>query len=824
MTNHWVDLKNADYILIIGSNCAENHPASMTWIHKAQNERGAKLIVVDPRFTRSASQADIFAQIRPGTDIAFFGGMIKYILDNELYHKDYVVHYTNAATLVNPDYKGPDELDGLFSGYDPEKRRYDRSTWTYQTDQDGKPLRDETLQDPHCVFQIMKRHYARYDLDTVSGVTGIPKDLLEKIYKTYAESGQPGKAGTILYAMGQTQHTVGSQNVRILAIVQLLLGNIGIPGGGVNALRGESNVQGSTDMGVLAHILPGYLPVPTEADVDLKTYIENKTKPGGAWSGGYWTNGPKFITSLLRAWWGPYAVQRTDFAYQYLPKVDSAANYYWIALFEAMYAGKIKGLWIMGQNPAVGGPNARFEREALKKLEWMVVQEIFDTETTSFWRAPGEDPSQIQTEVFVLPAADAMEKAGSIVTSGRLIQWRDKVAEAPGEAKPDHQIINLIALKLKELYAADPGPFPQPILHLVWDYGKELDIEKVAREINGYAVKDVKDAQGNVLAKKDATLTTFAHLQADGSTACGAWIYTGYFSLQPDGFGNMLPAAKRRNSVYDPGGWGNYPYWGWAWPANRRIIYNRCSADPDGKPWSEDRKYIWWDEAQKKWVGYDVPDFVVTKAPTDPGGRDPFIMRTDGKGGLFAAMNEGPLPEHYEPVESPVKNVFSSQQINPVVKVWKTDEGKDIGDNYGSPDQFPIIATTYRVVEHWQAGGMSRWLDWLVEAQPEMFVEMSQELAAEKGIKSGDKVKVRSARGEIEAVAIVTARIKPLQVNGKTLHVVGMPWHWGWKGLTYDVGVTDMVQSTANFLTPHVGDGNTMIPEYKAFLVDVEKA
>ena len=596
MTNHWVDLKNADYILIIGSNAAENHPASMTWIHKAMNERGAKLIVVDPRFNRTASQADIFAQIRPGTDIAFFGGMIKYILDNELYHKDYVVHYTNASFLIHPDYKGPDELDGLFSGYDPEKRRYDRSTWTYQTDADGKPLRNETLQHPQCVFQIMKRHYARYDLDTVSSVTGIPKDLLEKIYKTYAESGQVGKAGTILYAMGQTQHTVGSQNVRALAIVQLLLGNVGIPGGGVNALRGESNVQGSTDMAVLAHILPGYLPIPTTADVDLKTYIERKTKPGGPWSGGYWTNGPKFLISLLKAWWGDHATQHNDFAYDYLPKPDSPINHSWIPLFEAMYAGKIKGLWIMGMNPAVCGANARFEREALKKLEWMVVQEIFDTETTSFWRAPGEDPSKIQTEVFVLPAADAMEKAGSVVTSGRTIQWREKVAEPPGEAKPDHQIINLIALKLKELYAADPGPFPDPILHLNWDYGQELDIEKVAREINGYAVKDVKDAEGNILAKAGSILTTFGHLRDDGSTACGAWIYTGYFAPAPDGFGNMLPAAKRRNSVYDPGGLGIYPYWGFSWPANRRILYNRCSADPNGKPWSKDKALIWWDE------------------------------------------------------------------------------------------------------------------------------------------------------------------------------------------------------------------------------------
>ena len=838
MTNHWVDLKNADYILVIGSNCAENHPASMIWIHKAMDERNAKLIVVDPRFTRTASQADVYAPIRSGTDIAFFGGLMKYVMDNELYHKDYVVHYTNAATLINPKFKGPADLDGLFSGFVDDDGdgfgKYDQSTWAYQADADGNPRRDETLQDPNCVFQIMKRHYARYDLDTVSKITGCPRDKLELVYKTYAESGAPDKTGTILYAMGQTQHTVGSQNVLAIAIVQLLLGNIGRPGGGVNALRGESNVQGSTDMGLLAHNLPGYLGTPTASKhPTLKDYLEKETPKTS-----YWTNKPKFFNSLLKAWWGNYATADNDFAYNYLPKVENAANHYWIPLFEAMYAGTVKGLWIMGQNPAVSGPNVRFEREALKKLNWMVVQEIFDTETTSFWRAPGEHPADIQTEVFVLPAADAMEKTGSIVTSGRLIQWRPKVAEAPGEALPDHQILNLIALKLKELYQAAPGPFPDPILHLNWDYGAELDIEKVAQEINGYAVEEVKDKDGNVLAKKGEILKSFGVLQADGTTACGCWIYTGYFALADDGTGVQMPATKWRGQK-DPGGLGNYPYWAFAWPANRRIVYNRCSADPDGNPWAEDKKLIWWDPKADsglkdaagkpilgKWGGYDVPDFVATKAPTAAGGKDPFIMRTDGKGGLFAPLNEGPLPEHYEPVESPVaQNLLSSRMYNPVIKIWKTNEGQDIGDNWGTPDKFPIVATTYRVCEHWQAGGMSRWLEWLVETHPETFVEMSKELAAEKGIQNGDVVKIRSARGEIEAVAIVTARFKPFTVNGRTVHQVGMPWHWGWKGLTYDKGEgKQYVQGCANELTPHVGDGNTTIPEYKAFLVDLEKA
>ncbi len=835
MTNHWVDLKNADYFLVIGSNCAENHPASMTWIHDAMDNRGAKLIVVDPRFTRTATQADIYIPVRSGTDLAFYGGFYKYILENELYHHDYVLHFTNAASLIHPDYQGPDELDGLFSGFDDEGNKYDRTTWNYQTDANGNILRDETMQDPMCVLQIMRRHYARYDLDTVSSITGCPKDKLELVYSTYAESGAPEKTGSILYAMGQTQHTVGSQNVRAMAILQLLLGNMGRPGGGVNALRGESNVQGSTDQAVLAHLIPGYMAIPNAvAHPTFDDYITKETPATG-----YWTNKPKFFVSLLKAWYGEHATEDNDFAYDYLPKPQSPANHYWIALFEAMYAGTIKGAWLLGQNPAVGGPNSLLEREALKKLEWLVVQELFDTETVSFWRAPGENPADIQTEVFCLPAADAMEKEGCIVTSGRLLQWRTKVAEPPGEALPDHDIINLLALKLKELYAADPGPFPDPILDMAWDYGTPVDAGLIARELNGYYTRNVVNDSGVVTGKQGDLLPMFSALTANGATACGCWVYGGYYYPADDGMGNVMPATKRRNNTFDPGGLGNYPKWAYSWPANRRIVYNRCSADADGNPWCEDKKLIWWDATADsgtkdadgnpilgKWVGYDVPDFVPTKAPTAAGGRDPFIMQTDGKGRLFAAMNEGPLPEHYEPAESPVSNQLSSVQVNPVVKIWRTDEGQEIGDNWGTVDQYPIVATTYRVCEHWQAGGMSRWLPWLVEAHPEMFVELSQELATEKGIANGDVVNIRSARGEIQAVAIVTARFKPFTVNGSTVHEIGMPWHWGWKGLTYDKAEEGQtyIQGTANVLTPHVGDGNTTIPEYKAFLVDIEKA
>jgi formate dehydrogenase major subunit len=830
MTNHWIDLKNSDVIMINGSNAAENHPASMTWINRARDDRGAKLIVVDPRITRSAAKADIYAPIRSGTDIAFYGGLMKYILDNNLYHEEYVVNFTNSATLINPDFQDTEDLDGLFSGFADGGDgfgTYNRSTWSYQTDADGNILRDETLQDPSCVFQLLKRHFSRYDLDIVSAITGCPTDKLQEVYDAYAASGQPDKTGSILYAMGQTQHTVGSQNVRCMAMVQLLLGNIGRPGGGVNALRGESNVQGSTDMAVLAHIIPAYMATPTAGKhPDLATYLEVETPATS-----YWSNKPKFLISLLKAWWGDHATAENDFAYDYMGKVESAANHYWIPLFEAMHAGTIKGCWIMGQNPAVGGPNARFEKQAMEKLEWMVIQEIFQTETVAFWKEPGKDPASIQTEVFVLPAADAMEKEGSIVTSGRLIQWRPQVAEPPGEALPDHDILNLVGLKLKELYEQDPGPFADPIKYLTWDYGggpvhdvigEMVDIEKVAIEINGYATQDVVDADGNVVLKNGEVLNTFGKLLADGSTACGNWLYVGYYYPMSDGEGNTLPASKRRGQK-DPGGLGIYPYYAYSWPVNRRIIYNRCSADSQGNSWPDDRPLIWWDAAQGKWTGYDVPDFAATKAPGDPGFNDPFIMKTDGKGWLFGALNEGPFPTHYEPVETPTENaLYPNQKVNPAIKVWRTNEGQEIGDSWADPNQFPIVATTYRIVEHWQAGGMSRWLEWLAEAQPQMFVELSEQLAEEKGIKNGEMARIKSARGSIEAVAIVTKRFQPMLVNGKTVHQVGMPWHFGWGG----GGPLEALAKgdSANDLTPHVGDANTTIPEYKAFLVDIEKA
>ena len=844
MTNDWVDVKNSDCVLVIGANPAENHPASMAWVNAARDRQGAKLIVVDPRFTRTAATSDLYCHLRSGTDIVFLGALINYTIENRLYNEEYVEYYTNALTLIQPEFEGPAELDGLFSGYDAEARGYDTASWQYQTEEQVFSVtetdpgtgverqvekavkvvkRATSLDDPNCVFAHLKSHYARYTPEMVERVCGTPKDKFLQVAEVFCATGAPDKSGTIFYAMGQTQHTVGTQNVRSIAMLQLLLGNIGLPGGGVNALRGESNVQGSTDMALLFDILPGYLGAPRDADADFAAYSERFDKTS------YWVNGPRFLVSMLKAWFGDAATGDNEYAYHHLPKISG--NYSWISLFEALYEGTIKGMVCMGQNPAVCGPNARMERKALANLDWLVVMELFETETATFWKAPGVDPADVQTEVFVLPAVDAIEKAGSIVTSGRRMQWRPKVAASPGEAREDIHIIDGLFKALKDVYAGSSDARDRPILDLVWDYGDPPDVELVAREINGYALEDVKDASGEVLVKKGEVIPGFATIAkaADpGAIACGNWLYSGYFALADDGSGAMMPAVKRRGQT-DPGAMGFFPYWGFTWPANRRVLYNRASARPDGTPWAENKKVIWWDEGAGEWTGYDVPDFSATKPPdaeADPAGTglaaqsgtDPFIMKSDGKGWLFApsGVRDGPLPEHYEPLESPVENAMSSVQNNPVITLYSTDSDQEIGDRVGTADQFPIVCTTYRVCEQWQAGAMSRNLPWLAEVQPDMFVEIGEELAQEKGIKNGDEVIVSSARGEIRAVALVTRRWRPMNVNGGTVHEIGMVWHFGWQGLvTGDI---------ANDLTPHVGDANTRIPEYKAFLVDLRKA
>jgi formate dehydrogenase major subunit len=830
MTNHFIDFKNADVILVMGSNPASNHPVSMKWILKAMEDRGAKLIVVDPRFTQTASKAHVYAPMRSGTDIPFLGGMIKYILDNNLYFREYVVKYTNAPFLVNPDFKGPGELNGLFSGYDEKTRKYDKKSWSFQMDENGIPKKDLTLKDPHCVYQLLKKHYSRYTIDKVSSITGTPKDTLEEVYKLYASTGKPNRVGTELYAMGWTQHTIGTQNIRTMTIIQLLLGNMGMAGGGINALRGESNVQGSTDQGLLFNTLTGYLATPSGSLVDLKSYIEKYTpKTKEPKSVNWWSNRAKYITSYLKAIYGGRATTDNDFGYAWLPKLDEGMNASWLNLFDQMLKEKFEGFFAWGQNPACSSANSNKTRQALAKLKWMVNVNLFDNETGSFWKGPGMNPKDIQTEVFMLPCASSVEKEGSLANSGRWVQWRYKALDPIGQSKPDADIANELYYRVKTLYQKEGGKFPAPILNLTWNYGEkdaqgkihEVNVHNVAKEINGYYLEDVYDKTATppkLLGKKGELCATFVHLQADGTTSCGNWIYCQSYTQKEGKIINMM-ARRGKN---DPTGLGLYPEWSWAWPVNRRIIYNRASVDPNGKPWDPKRAVIKWDAVKEDpvskkpgvWVG-DIPDGPAPPMATEKG-KLPFIMMATGVGGLFGpGLADGPFPEHYEALECPLEeNMLSKQRINPTIKLFG-----DKADAFFSCDmRYPFVATTYRVSEHWQTGVMTRHEPWLLEMQPQMFVEMSEELAKEKSIKNGEKVMVKSGRGELWAIAIVTSRFKPFKIGGSTVHQVGLPWHFGWQ---YPVDGSG--GDSANLLTPTVGDANTMIPESKAFMVNVVK-
>jgi len=830
MTNHWIDLKNADVILVMGSNIAENHPIAMKWVMRAR-EKGAKLIVVDPRVTRTAAKADLYAPLRSGTDIAFLGGMIKYILDNNLYFRDYVVNYTNAAYLVNPDFRMPGQLNGIFSGYDEKTRKYDKKTWSFQLDDKGLPKKDVTLKDPNCVFQLLKKHYSRYTADKVSDITGTPKDKLLKVYKIYGSTGKPDRVGTECYAMGWTQHTVGTQNIKAMTIIQLLLGNIGMAGGGVNALRGESNVQGSTDHGLLFHILPGYLPVPSATWVDLKEYNEiNTPKTKDPKSVNWWGNRPKYFASYLKAIYGNSATKENDFGYNWLPKLDVGMNASWLMLFDQMSKGMFEGFFAWGQNPACSGANSNKTRRAMGKLKWMVNVNLFDNETASFWRGPGMNPKDIQTEVFMLPCTSSVEKEGSISNSGRWAQWRYKAIEPVGQSKPDGEIIHELYKRVKKLYQAKGGKFPAPITNLTWNYkskGKEFDTHLVAREINGYYLEDIFDAKDATkqLGKKSELCTNFVTLQADGNTSCGNWIYSGSYTQKE---GKIINMMARRGKA-DPTGLGMFPEWSWCWPLNRRIIYNRASVNPAGQPWDPKRAVITWNpdkldpKTQKTAPGWDgdVPDGPAPPMADEKAGKYPFIMRADGMGAIFGpGLADGPFPEHYEALECPLQeNLMSKQKINPAVKLFQDGKGGSPEDVFFSCDmRYPYVATTYRMTEHWQTGVLTRHLPWLLEAAPQLFVEMSEELAAEKGIKGGEYVKVKSGRGEVKAVAVVTKRFKPFKIAGSTIHQVGLPNHFGWQ-FPEDGSGGDAV----NLLTPTIGDANTMIPETKAFMVNVEK-
>jgi formate dehydrogenase major subunit len=808
MTNHWIDIRNADVILIMGSNAAENHPISFKYVGEAR-KNGATLIHVDPRFTRTSSKADIYAALRSGTDIAFLGGMIKYILDNNLYHKEYLVNYTNAPFIVGKAYGFK---DGLFSGYDAKTHSYDKSKWAFDTDDKGIPKRDPSLKNPRCVLNLLKKHFDRYTLKKVSQTTGTPESLLLEVYKTYGATGKPGKAATIMYAMGWTQHTVGVQNIRTMSIIQLLLGNIGVAGGGVNALRGESNVQGSTDHCLLFHILPGYLPMPPASVGSLAAYNEKFTpKSNDPRSANWWQNRPKYITSLLKAFFDDKATAENDFGYGWLPKIDDGKPYSWLDIFDAMYNDKIKGFFAWGQNPACSGANANKTRKALANLDWMVNVNLFDNETGSFWHGPGMKPSEIKTEVFMLPACVSVEKEGSITNSGRWMQWRYPGPKPLGDCRSDGDIIMELGLKVKALYAKQ-GTFAEPITHLKWDYltdGK-YDPHKVAKQVNGYWLTD--KTIGDKTYKAGSLVASFALLQADGSTSAGNWLYTASYTDK----GNM---AARRSAEDAVNQIGLYPSFAWCWPVNRRIIYNRASCDPKGQPYNAKRWVIKWDGETKKWAG-DVPDGGWPPLQNPDGsqradGKYAFIMIKEGHAQIYGpGLKDGPFPEHYEPLECPVeKNQFSKQRMNPTAPVYGTE-----ADAFATCDpRFPYVCTTYRVTEHWQTGLMTRPQPWLLELQPQMFVEMSEELAKLRGIKNGERVKVSSARGSVECTAIVTKRFKPFKIAGAVVHQVGIPWHFGWR---WPVSGTE---ESANLLTPSTGDPNTRIPESKAFMVHVAK-
>jgi formate dehydrogenase major subunit len=873
-TTFSTDMQHADSILIMGSNMAECHPVAFRWVIKAKTRPNNPCTVIhaDPRFTRTSAMADLYAPVRAGSDIVFLGALIHHVLQEhdrilakkpeertarERFFHDYLVHYTNAATLITEDYRDPEDADGLFSGFQADGRSYDATKWRYDTEPDGqrqpkpeegrghsfaedvgklvgsRPREDRTLQNPHCVYQILKKHFQRYTPDMVQDVCGTPPETFARVADALLRNAGPDRSGAICYAVGWTQHTTGVQMIRAAGILQLLLGNMGRPGGGILALRGHATIQGSTDIATLYNIHPGYLNTPSalRKHDNLRDYIKTETSPTS-----YWAFFPRFIVSQLKAWFGDAATAANDYAYDFLPR--NIGDHSHMPMFTYMagdnpkFEGRMEGFFALGQNPAVGGQNASYQRKALANLKWLVVRDFFETETASFWKDSPEvksgqlDPARIQTEVFFLPAAAVAEMDGSFTNTQRLVQWHEKAVDPTGDCRSDIWFTFHLGRRLKELYRDSKEPRDRPIQALVWDYldpelNKHWDIKDepsadlVLQEINGYDWKTKR------------ILDSFAELKDDGSTACGAWIYTGVYAKGKN------QAARRKSDD-----WTSLE-WGFSWPANRRIMYNRCSADPQGNPWPKEARlarehprnpafkgYVYWDAAKKSWVGYDVPDFVLAKAPGTPAkphgvgldyhdGASPFIMKADGKGWLFVpnGLVDGPLPTHYEPYESPVKNVvYPKQQSNPVTLLFNVP-----GNPYAPPasPQYPHVLSTYRLTEHHLSGSMSRWLPWLVELQPELFCEISPEHAAELGVQSTDWVVISTPRTSIKAKALVTPRIRPFKLKERTVYHVGLPWHWGYKGLT----TGDVV----NNLSSLVGDPNVTIHEAKVFVCNVTK-
>ena len=821
----------------MGSNMAENHPVGFQWVMEA-HLKGAKVMHVDPRFTRTSAMANLHVPIRAGTDIAFLGGIINYILENDRYFRDYVVHYTNAPVLVNDDFADTEDLDGLFSGYDPESSSYDVSTWQYkgasvsgaagrremggitgeqahyaqssQLEEGEPPEMDETLEHPRCVFQLLKRHYRRYTPDMVERVCGCKKEQFLEVAEALCENSGREKTSAFAYAVGWTQHTNGVQNIRAAAIVQLLLGNIGRPGGGIMALRGHASIQGSTDIPTLYNILPGYIPMPNaHAHSNLQMFVARNSARTG-----YWGNMEAYTVSLLKAYWGDAATAENDYCFDYLPRLTGDHSVY--PAIMGMVDGWCKGFFVMGQNPAVGAANGKLQRLALANLDWLVVRDFSETETASFWYDSPEietgelEPEDIGTEVFFLPGAAHTEKDGSFTNTQRLLQWHHKAVEPKDDCRSELWFMYHLGRKVKEKLANSEDPKDRPILDLVWDYPTEgpydePDAESVLREINGW------DAEGDALP-------SYLPLENDGSTTCGCWIYAGCYADETNQTARRKPGSEQSWVA---------PEWAWAWPMNRRIIYNRASADPEGKPWSERKKYVWWDEREEKWVGEDVPDFSPTKRPDyEPPddaiaedairGDSPFIMQAEGRGWIFvpAGLTDGPFPTHYEPHESPFENALYNQQSNPVRQRFPRDDNP-YNPSGGHPGSrvFPYVLSTYRLTEHHTAGGMTRTVEHLSELQPEMFCEVSPELATERSLEHGGWATIVTSRTAIEARVLVTDRLKPLKVQDRTVHQVGVPYHWGHKGL--------VTGDSANDLVGLALDPNVHIGEYKVLTCDV---
>lgn len=805
MTNSWTDIKNADVVLIMGGNAAEAHPCGFKWVTEAKHHNKAKLVVVDPRFTRSAAVADFYCPIRPGTDTAFLLGVINYLLTEKRYHHDYAAAYTDLAFVVKEGFAF-DAEKGVFSGFNAEKNTYDKATWDYEIGEDGFVVRDPTLTHPRSVFQLLKAHVSRYTPEMVERICGSPKDKFLKVCDYVGSTGNGERAMTIMYALGWTQHSQGSQNIRTAAMIQLLLGNQGIPGGGVNALRGHSNVQGLTDIGSLSQSTPGYLGMPRDGEPTFEAHLAKRDfRPLLPNQISFWQNYKKFYVSMLKATYGANATPENEFGYAWLPKIDKVYDV--LQMFDLVHQGKVNGFVCQGFNPLMSVPNKTKSIEGLSKLKFLVSIDPLETDTVRFWENHGEanpvDPKAIQTEVFLLPSSCFAEDEGSFTNSSRTINWRWKAANPPGEARHDARIMAELFLRIRSLYEKEGGKAPEPIMAVDWSYADPMypQPDELIREINGRALTDLPDPTDatKVQYKAGQQLASFAHLKDDGSTMAACWIYTGAYTEK----GNMT--ARRDNE--DPSGLGIHPMWGFAWPANRRILYNRASADPSGKPWTERKAYIAWDGA--KWSGPDVPDFPPASAPEKAAG--PFIMNAEGIARLFAKglMAEGPFPEHYEPLESPVPNALHAEHSsNPVARVFKGDR-----EQFGTSDKFPYVATTYRLTEHFHWWTKTSKLNAIV--QPEFFVEISPALAEEKGIAQGGWVKVSSNRGALHGKAVITKRIPALQMDGRTVHVVGMPIHFGFVGETRPM-------AGINLLTPYVGDANTQTPEYKAFLVNIE--